>query len=226
MTHDLSKKRHARRLRKRGTSIPRIAQALRIAKSTVSLWVRDVPLPVPLRMRLQLNAMRAHEKGRAMRLANLQSIVAADRAQAMRDLSGMRMTQSLARVVAAILYWCEGGKKHLSSGVRFTNSDPVMIRSFLSVFRMGFRLRDDRLRALIHLHEYHDAAKQTAYWSSITGIPKERFYPPYRKPNSGKRVRENYPGCITIYYAEARIVRNLVILYDLFAEKVTKTTGA
>lgn len=226
MVHALHTKRNACRLRRQGLSIPGIARRLGVSKSTVSLWVRHVAVPEHLAIILQEKGRKAHELGRAARLSHIQKATEDDAKSSVKDLGTLPRTKSFARIIAALLYWCEGGKKHLASGIRFTNSDPELIETFLTAMRSGFNLDPQRLRVMVHVHEYHNPVTQIAFWSSVTGIPVQQFYRPYRKSNTGKRTRLNYQGCVTVHYPDARLARHLDILYHSFAKTYCKKEGA
>jgi len=75
---------------------------------------------------------------------------------------------------------------------------------------------ETKFRALIHLHEYHDESKQKKFWSDITKISENKFQKSYLKINTGKRIKENYPGCISIKYYDAKIFKELKALYKSF----------
>lgn len=124
------------------------------------------------------------------------------------------------RLYTAILFWCEGSKID-KSGVRFINSDPLLIKTFLCLLRKGFIIEENRFRLLIHLHKYHDEDAQKLFWSSITHIPLKQFNRSYIKKNTGKRIRANYPGCLAIYYNDAKLAREIKAIFKEFARKVT-----
>jgi len=65
------------------------------------------------------------------------------------------------KLACALLYWCEGEKK--GGAVRFTNSDPVMIQTFLNLFRQSFKLDESKFRICLHLHSYHNQQKQKKF---------------------------------------------------------------
>jgi hypothetical protein len=93
------------------------------------------------------------------------------------------------------------------------NADPEMIKYFLCAFRNSFNLKENKFRALIHLHKYHNAKKQLKFWSNITKIPANQFNKPYLKKNTGKNKKENYPGCISIRYYDKKVFKELVSVY-------------
>lgn len=115
------------------------------------------------------------------------------------------------------MFWCEG-EKDVRSGIRFINSDPVMIQTFLSLLRTSFPIKEEKFRALVHLHGYHDPVEQQRFWSEVTGIPLERFHKPYLKPNTGRNTRPGYPGCISIRYQDSSLGKALKMIYSEFGK--------
>ena len=99
----------------------------------------------------------------------------------------------------------------------FTNSDPVMIKTYIALFR-SFNVEPKNLKAILHLHSYHDKYKQAMFWSKVTGIPKKNISI-YNKVNSGKIVRKNYPGCISIRLYNVKILHELRSYYQLYAKR-------
>lgn len=221
MTYSNIIKIKAASLRKKGMSIPRIANELHIAKSTISLWVSTVPLPVAIRRQLEMNSLSGREKGRKMIEIERQ------RKQTKREKEAYKIVQTQIsrsdnnywKHIASLLFWCEGGKRSLSS-IYFTNSDPALIRAFLYTLRKGFKLKEDKLRAIMHLHSYHSEAKQRSFWSKISKIPISQFSKTYLKPHTKQRKRENYQGCLSIRYHDADLARLLDALYHSFAKKI------
>ncbi|MBI4138923.1 hypothetical protein HY479_02120 [Candidatus Uhrbacteria bacterium] len=222
MTYSLLKKAKAGSLRRGGMSIPRIAKMLGMAKSTISLWVSAVPLPPEIRQQLGNNSMTGREKGR--RLMEIER----KRKQIEREVEARRIVKKQLirsdilywKHVASLLFWCEGGKRGLSSVV-FANSDPELICAFLFALRKGFELQEEKFRGVMHLHEYHDEKAQRIFWSCVSNIPASQFTKSYRKPHTKKRTRENYQGCLSVRYHDANLARMLDALYHAFAQKIT-----
>lgn len=224
MSYPHSLRQRAHEMRKQGSSIPEITKKLGIAKSTVSLWVRSVQLPKAIRDRLLDKTAKGARKG-------LQVLAAR---RALRDLENQKEARAIIRSVilksdknfwkfcTALIFWCEGSKRSLSSGVIFTNSDPLLVRVFLYALRTGFKLDEERFAPLLHLHEYHNETEQLKFWSTITGIPSSQFTKPYRKPNTKTRIRENYPGCISIRYRSSALARKLDALYHILAQRIER----
>lgn len=121
--------------------------------------------------------------------------------------------------MASLIYWCEGEKNNPTS-VRLANSDPKLITTFLHCLRTRFKIKENRLHALLHLHDYHDEKKQKHFWSQITNIPLEQFNKSYNKPHTGNRKRKDYQGCISIRYGEAYVAKKLMAIYDALAATI------
>ena len=207
-------------MRKKGDSINIIVKKTGLAKSTISLWVRNVSLPPHIRLKLHERQLKGWRKGHAAVRARMEFKHKARTTDAKRIVkrAANHPSKEFFQLVAALLYWCEGAKGR--SAVKFANSDPRLVQAFLVAFRKGYALDETRLRALVHLHEYHNEEKQLKYWSKITNIPLKQFNKSYLKPHTGKRKKEGYPGCITITYSKADLVLDLESLYYTFAQHI------
>lgn len=133
-------------------------------------------------------------------------------------LNNIKLSHGHKQLICSIFFWCEGGKD-TSSGFQFINSDPVMIKTFLKLFRDSFSVDESKFRALLHLHDYHDPAHQQQFWSEVTGIPINQFHKPYLKPHTGKNKRDGYPGCLSIRYLDRQFGLRLQMLYTSFGDK-------
>lgn len=217
----LKKKLDAIRMRLKGASLIEISKKLNIAKSSASLWVRNVVLPTLALEKIQKTELNGREKGLA--------IMKEKRAMALRKIMENAQYQIkryrphkqkyILGIIAAMLFWCEGNKRR-SAGVQFSNSDPKLIRVFLHAFRSYFEIDESKFRALIHIHEYHNDLKQKKFWSRVTDIPLSQFTKSYLKPHTGINKRKGYPGCISIRYGKASIAKMLHALYHTFAEQI------
>jgi transposase-like protein len=193
----------ARKLREQGMSYNQIAARLDVSKSSVSLWVRDLPRPESMsyqafRERQAAGVRRWWAAERRVREAQRTAACAA----AAKEIGKLSDREII--IAGAIAYWCEGGKNkpyRRSDRVIFMNSDPAMIRffmHFLSTAGIGL----DRLRFTVSIHETADIEAAQSFWLRITGSPAEQFRPPALKRHSPTTVRKNtgddYHGCLRI----------------------------
>ena len=193
----------ARKLRSQGMDYEEIAAALGVAKSSVSLWVRDLPTPARLsyaecRKRSAEGAARYWAAERPSREATR----TAAREAAAAEIGELTDREIL--IAGAIAYWCEGTKSkphRPDARVIFTNSDPALIQFFLRFLDVTRTPRTD-LAFRVFIHESADAESAQRFWLEVTGASPRQFRTPALKRHNPKTVRknlgENYHGCLRI----------------------------
>jgi transcriptional regulator with XRE-family HTH domain len=193
----------ARELRAQGLDYEEIAARLGVSKSSVSLWVRD--LPVPARLSYEECRKRSAEGTRryweAERPAREAERAAATKAAAA-EIGPLTEREIL--IAGATAYWCEGTKSKPSrrnDRVAFINSDPALILLFLR-FLATVGISPDRLVFRVYIHENADANAAQRFWLRTTGARREQFRPTTLKHHNPKTVRKNagagYYGCLRI----------------------------
>lgn len=216
MRRRIEEKLRSIELRKKGYSLNEIVDKLGVAKGSVSVWVRNIPLDEKAKQRLltkiKLGQLIAAENKRRKTQETLEGY----RKKAVREVRKKDLDKTFKKIFCSFLYYCEGAKG-FSGGVRFINSDPSLIENFIFLLRESFIIDEKKFRAGMHLYQYHNEDKQREYWSRITKIPKKQFIKSYLKPNTGKRIRENYPGCLTIYYHDNNLAREIISIYKAFS---------
>jgi transposase len=193
----------ARELRAQGLDYEDIAAELHVSKSSVSLWVRD--LPVPERLSYEETRKRANEG--VQKYWDAEREVRDARRCAEQDAATAEigeLTDRELRIAGAIAYWCEGAKSkpyRRQEEVNFINSDPRLILLFLG-FLNSVGARRDRLRFRVHIHESADVAAATEYWRSLCEAPLDQFTRPNLKHHNPRTTRKNigtdYRGCLQV----------------------------
>jgi len=217
MPYSLELKKQAISLRKKGFSLKEVSEKLDIAKSTASVWLQNIDLNPKAQKRLEDHQILGQYKSRLIKKAQRENLIKKYQINACQEIFEINFNKNVYKLLCSFLYWCEGAKLN-STHVRFVNSDPKMIKIFLTLLRKSFEVEEEKFRALIHLHDYHNEKKQKRFWSKITKIPFRQFNRSYRKPNTKKRIRNNYPGCLAIYYYDHRIAKELAALYNSFVK--------
>lgn len=205
----LKEKEQAIALRKRGYSLKEISERLGVAKSTASLWLRDVSLSRSAQNILRSKYTKGQLASQEARRRMTQEKMDEARKRAKGVVRRANMSADSKRILCAVLYWCEGSKAERDKDFTFTNSDPYLVQVFLGLFRENFRIDETKFRVCVHLHEYHDKQKQLQFWSKVTNIPICNFIKPYMKSHTGKRIRKGYQGCIAIRYSDVVISREV-----------------
>jgi hypothetical protein len=190
----------ARELRAQGHTLADIATVLGVAKSSVSLWVRDVELtPSPRRTGAQRRPHPAHEaKLRQIEELNAEGITRI----------GVLSAEAFLAAGAA-LYAGEGSKG--DGSVKFANTDPKIVSFFCAWLRRFFEIDESRLRAKVYLHAGLDLDAAELHWSAVTGIPRSQFGKAYRpEPRHGIRHTKHEYGCAYVVYACATTHRRIM----------------
>lgn len=194
--------------RKRGYSLSELHGKFGVSKGSLSEWLRSIQLSKSARERLLskiTNGQLISSENKKLRTSEKMATYYRDARNKLNQAGNIPPL-----IICTLLYWCEGNKSP-KGGIYFTNSNEDLIRTFLSAFRKSFSLDESKFRPCIHLHQYHSPTKQLNYWSGVTGIPKKQFIKPYLKPNTGKRIRDGYNGCVGIRYHSADIARQLLM---------------
>lgn len=199
-----------------------IATRVGVAKSSVSLWVRDLPLSPKARTRiasLQTAGQKAAQKAN-IKKTETKLLAAKDAARKMVQM--LVVTPDLALLSCALLYWCEGEKDKNDTTFTFSNSDSQLVRTFMKLMRHALVLDEGKFRVRMHLHEYHDETLQRKFWSEVTSISEEQFSKTYWKPHTAKTINNRYPGCVHIEYYDVVIARTIYATARAFIESVVK----
>ena len=166
----------ARQLRAQGLDYEEIAGALGVSKSSVSLWVRDMPRPERLsyeecRKRSAEGAERYWAAERPLREARREAV----RAAAAAEIGPLTEREIL--IAGAIAYWCEGAKtkaRRRQDRVVFVNSDPALIRFYLRFLDTVGIGRED-LTYRVHIHEAADVPGAERFWQRVTQTDPRQF---------------------------------------------------
>ncbi|WP_328894430.1 hypothetical protein [Streptomyces sp. NBC_00236] len=191
----------ARELRLEGKTYDQIQVELGCSKSSISLWVRDLPKPE----RSRTAAEQARLAGRlrwdhelAMRDTERQKT----KAEARSEID--TMTDATLLAVGTALYWAEGTKDKpydRRETVTFINSDPSVIKVYLAWLRL-LDVEPERLRYRLMIHETGDVEGAEKYWADLVGIDVASLQKTTLKKHNPKTVRKNvgvsYRGCLVV----------------------------
>jgi transcriptional regulator with XRE-family HTH domain len=202
----------ARELRLQGWTYDQIEVELGCSRSSVSLWVRDLPKPEP---------RYTPEEQRALMQAGLARLRATQdeerkqtresAAQETGDLSARELF-----LTGVALYWAEGAKSKpydRRERVVFVNSDPGVIQVYLAWLDL-LEVSRDRLRFRVLIHESADVDAAHRFWAELAGVDSSVFAKPTLKKHNPKTVRKNtgdgYHGCLVITVARSADLYNRI----------------
>ncbi|WP_190344451.1 hypothetical protein [Streptomyces venezuelae] len=219
----------ARELRLQGLTYDQIQAELGCSKSSISLWVRDLP-KVDHRSPSEQGrdaAMKRWAHERPLREAQRHATVSAAA-----DEVGPLTDRELF-LLGVALYWAEGSKSkpyRRDESVVFINSDPGVIRVYLAWLRL-LGIEHHRLGFRVMIHESADVAGAEQYWADFVGIERSRLRKTTLKKHNPKTVRKNtgtdYRGCLIIRISAAcALYRRIEGTWCGIVGAVDSTTGA
>ncbi|GGQ99604.1 hypothetical protein [Streptomyces pilosus] len=190
----------ARELRLQGWTYDRIQVELGCSKSSISLWVRDLPKPERKRSREEASAIA--KRGWEATLRRREEERQRTRAAAKREMGAL--TDRELFTVGVALYWAEGSKSKPYSRrerITFVNSDPNMITVFLAWLAL-LDVDPTTLRFAVQIHESADVEAAEKYWAHHVGIDANDLMKTTLKRHNPRTNRKNtgddYYGCLRV----------------------------
>lgn len=196
-------------LRQKGSTYSEIMAVVPVAKSSLSLWLKDLPLTqsekTALKNRTDANISRGRIK--------VSGILHARRLSREKEqlLEAREVFKKYVDVpffhTGVALYWAEGGKR--TSQWQFVNSDGDMQRlmvlwliQFVGVIKKDIRFR-------LYIHKPYQSEACDLWWCKTLQISPRQFLKTIIKPsNLGVKKRPNYHGCLRIEVRKSKSLLN------------------
>lgn len=205
-------------LRRSGISVKEIAKRLGIAKSTTSLWVRNVILSVEQLEQLRQKSIKGAELGRTrgslMQKNRRLEMIESNRKSAL-NLFGSISDREL-DLIGTCLYWSEGSKK--TRKVELCNSDPNIINIFIKWLERTYELSKEDFHCYVGINDAHRhrEVEVKEYWSKNTNIPLSHFTKTSFKKYPLRKKFENFNehfGTLSV-----RVLRPTRIFYNILGK--------
>lgn len=187
-------------LRKQGLSYNEILRQVPVAKSTLSVWLKDIGLAKHQRQQLTLKRKmaqgKAQEACRRARIAREHKIIEGAKKDA------LNISEKDLWLIGTILYWAEGTKQkrhNVSQRVSFGNSDPKMIVIFDRWIKEICGQKQESLVYMIYIHRTGDKERAKRFWENLLHITVDNIYFKNHNPKTNrKNIQENYYGLFRI----------------------------
>jgi predicted transcriptional regulator len=208
----LELKLQARDLRKKGLSVKEIQKRLKVSKSSVSLWVRDIRLTKKQLRKLYSNQRTGALKGSI--IAALHKIRAREELTRKLIREGIKEIGNLSKqdkfIAGVAMYFAEGSKG--DKNVAFSNSDPRAIRFMMGWLRKFCKVPEMKFRASLYLHDNLNERKAKQFWSKLTQVPLTQFKKTYIVKNNPHRLRKvkHIYGVLRITVSDVNLHRKIM----------------
>lgn len=215
-------KEKAIELRKAGLSIREIEKLSLIPRSTLSGWFKNVALTQEQQQRLHQNAqislLKARLKASAWHKAQKETRLLKAKAEAEAVINQINLDENVIELAMAMLYLGEGAKKNTTA---IGNSNPVILKFFLTVLLNKYRIDPSKIKCDLHLRADQDPDEAKSYWSKELNLPLSNFRSVLVDlRTTGVATFPDYKGVCLINCGSIAIQRRLICLYNLFCQKV------
>ncbi len=180
-TEDYSR---ALKLRKQGLSYNQIKNSLGISKSTLSLWLRNLPLTED-----QLLKLRVKEK----RIETFRNTMKKKREKKLKKYYEYEknklkpFTQRDLFIAGLFLYWGEGNKTARHT-IGIYNTDPSMIKFALIWLTQSLNIPKDKIRINLHLYSDMNVNREINFWLKELRLNRNQLNKPYIKKSTKKSL--------------------------------------
>lgn len=165
-------KQRARELRTQGWSYNDILKEVGVSKSTLSLWLRDIPLTGE-----QISALSCKFRAGREKFIHKMRVRRDDRWAEYHweaEAEYAVLSQDPAFMFGLALYIGEGSKTQPNS-LRLSNCNPGVIRKGLQFF-LKIGVSPTSVRCAVHLHPGLCVETAETHWQEITGLLPAQFY--------------------------------------------------
>lgn len=109
------------------------------------------------------------------------------------------------------LYWGEGTKKSPGQ-VRLGNTDPYLIRSFISFLEKTYKIDKNRLRFALQIFSDMDQKQEELFWQRFLKVSADSFYKTIntRSGSIGTYREKSKHGVLTVYFNNKKL-RNILV---------------
>ncbi|OHB18859.1 MAG: hypothetical protein A2854_03325 [Parcubacteria group bacterium RIFCSPHIGHO2_01_FULL_56_18] len=182
-------KTHARflaiEMRKAGHSYNYIAPKVGVSKSTLSIWLADVPYTPNLATINRIGKARAASVEVKRRLK--QETFERAKKEAQNDVQSVS-TRDLF-MLGLGLYIGEGAKS--PSATSFVNSNLAIMNLIIRWFTESIGLPKRNLRMRLHVYPDTDQEQSLEFWSSQTGLSEDQFFRPVVDVRKDKKANKS-----------------------------------
>lgn len=211
-------------LRKQGKSYSEIKQIVPVSKSSLSLWLHNIPLDEEKIQRINGLKERAIERFReSMRMKREARL---DEYYKTQYQNWNNFTERELLIAGMFLYWGEGGKAGRGT-VTINNTDPAVVKFALYWILSGLKVAKDKIRVQLHLYSDMNIEMEMNYWSDQLKISRNQFNKPYIKESRKIDIDQKGFGrgtcCLIVgsTFIKENILMSIKAIGDIYGKKLT-----
>jgi hypothetical protein len=187
--HTRELKYKAIKLREEGFSYSYISSNLVVAKSTLSVWLKDIKF-IPNKLIID----KIDESNRKLvEIKRVDKLNSMSQAFDFAEESVGKLTLRDLFILGIGIYIGEGSK--VGNFIRIANSDPRIIKFAIKWFKECFDLKDSNFKLRIHMYPDNNEEKVIKFWMNVLKVKKDAFYSSSldRRANKQKKNKSTLP---------------------------------
>lgn len=212
-------------LRSKGYTYSQIKSEVNVSKSTLSIWLRKLPLSVEQIEILSKNKEKSKELGREKFRATFQNkrLMRLKEVYKKQRTNLLPLSQKELFLSGLFLYWGEGEKTH--GIISISNTDPRVIKFAIFWMVESLNIPEEKIKVQLHLYKDMNIEETINFWSTSLNIPKEQFYKPYIKKTNreGLTYKSFGHGTCKIIYSSVdlseKIAMSIKAISEFYGEK-------
>jgi len=180
-------------MRKKGFLYSEIKNRLGVPKSTLSFWLKKIKLTEEAKKMLDGKRFESWKHGSEKKVHRTLKMIEDIKKSSSSDIK--EITKKELWLIGAVLYWRErflsGNESDLRKGVRFTSSDPYLVKLFLKWLQDVGRIKNEEIKfdIFIEADKKDIISEVVGYWSDVTEFPESTFKHVYFQKVKAKRKR-------------------------------------
>lgn len=215
-------------MRLEGVYIRIIESKLKVPRSTLSGWFKNLELSEKQKNILHTNwmnglikarkkAVKWHKRQKNERLQTAES-------EARNTAEQLNYENSSIELALSMLYLGEGFKNKSETGIG--NSDPMILLFFITVLKKIFNVETEKITCHLHLRADQDPDELKKYWSDKLKIPEKNFgKASIDKRTIGKKTYDSYKGVCVVRCGNIAIQRKLIYLSRIYCQNTIQELG-
>ena len=201
-------------LRLKGQSYREISEKLKVAKSTLNGWLKNIEITQKQKQQLDVQWKLGLEKARirSQLVKKERKVEAIHQSQvfAQNLLKSMKLDQPTLELFLAGLYLGDGFKVNGRLGLG--NANPQIVHLFLTLIRKLYLINESKLSAEIFARADQNPDILVDYWSRLLDIPKSQFNRTQRDSRAKNPTRPNYFGVCAVNYSDVVLQRRILAI--------------
>lgn len=184
-------KREVIELRKQGKSYSDILKIIKVSKSSLSLWLKDVPLTNKQKLNLTDRRKRAVETYRTtmkLKRQNKLNVYYNDQVKKLLPLSEKEL------MIAGLFLYSGEGNKVSRGSLNITNTDPSVVKFSIYWITKSLKVDIKKVHIKLHLYSDMDIDEHTNFWVKELKINKDMFRKPYIKQSKRSDIDQKGYG--------------------------------